>query len=323
MGWLWSSPQPAASKPPKPDPNPSSESAKPSPPPKQPEPEYSDPEIAKFMGQLEAEFNSSKDSKVAKAAPPPSSSSSSSSSPPAAPPQPPSSSSSSSSWGSSLFGSTPSPAAPSPTPSPPAPSAKVRETWTPTQLDPISESLLPTSMSCRQAFDAAFHCNSLGGQWTAVYREGALRACGEQWDDFLFCMRARALTSPHKENAIRDRFRRKEYAKYFAPDRPSSADVWKPRDEKAEPGEAFAVPFAAHDVDDEEWRRQEIERRRKMKEAQEAQEARDPPFAVFSLDSEEWRQHQARREKLVEELREKHGGDVQRVITIWFPPKNP
>lgn len=121
-------------------------------------------------------------------------------------------------------------------------------------------------MSCRQAFDAAFHCNSLGGQWTSVYRAGSVRSCSEHWDDFWFCMRTRAYSSPQKEEAIRDHYRKKEYAKYFAPGRPSSTDVWEPRTEKVEPGSAFREPLDMPDVSDEEWRRREIERRRRVQE---------------------------------------------------------
>ncbi|KAI1765862.1 hypothetical protein GGR53DRAFT_488560 [Hypoxylon sp. FL1150] len=121
-------------------------------------------------------------------------------------------------------------------------------------------------MSCRNAFDAAFHCNSLGGQWTSVYREGSVRSCSEHWDDFWFCMRTRAYSHPQKEEAIRAYYRAKEWAKYHAPGRPSSADVWEARTEKIEPGTAFRESLDMPDVSDEEWRRREIERRRQVQE---------------------------------------------------------
>lgn len=127
-------------------------------------------------------------------------------------------------------------------------------------------------MSCRQAFDAAFHCNSLGGQWLSVYREGGVRSCSEHWDDFWFCMRARAYSSPAKEDAIRDRYRRKELARYHAPGKPSSADVWEPRTELLPPGSAFANPYVKPDVSDEEWRRREMEHWRAVREMLKAEE---------------------------------------------------
>lgn len=145
---------------------------------------------------------------------------------------------------------------------------------TPDRLDPISESLLPTTMSCRNAFDAAFHCNSLGGQWTSVYRAGSVRSCSEQWDDFWFCMRTRAYAPPQKEEAIRAHYRAKEWAKYHAPGRTSSADVWEARTDKVEPGTAFRESLDMPDVSDEEWRRREIERRRQVQEMLSREEGR-------------------------------------------------
>ncbi|KAI1210662.1 uncharacterized protein F4807DRAFT_459502 [Annulohypoxylon truncatum] len=265
MGWMWSSPPPQG---PNSNPNSSLEQSKPSPSTKQTESQYGDPEIAKFMAQLQEEFGSN--SKPAEAAkppppqPPPSSSNSAPSPQSTSTSTSSSSSSSSSSWTRSLWGSS-NKSEPSPSPSTTL-SQPNRQTWTPSRLDPLSESLLPTEMSCRQAFDTAFHCNSLGGQWTAVYREGNVRSCSEHWDDFWFCMRTRTLPTQQKEDAVRAHYRRKEYLKYFAPDRPSSADVWEPRDEKLEPGAAFAEPLEMPDVSDEEWRRQEIERRRRVRE---------------------------------------------------------
>ncbi|KAI1449556.1 hypothetical protein F5Y02DRAFT_215542 [Annulohypoxylon stygium] len=269
MGWMWSSSQPL-SKGPDSNSN-SSEPPKPSQPTKQAESEYSDPEIAKFMAQLQGELSGSKTKPAEQAKPvepaqpaPPKPSSSSVPDPIA--------SSKSSDWTRSLWSSfksfSSSTDPPSPSPSQPNP-----QTWTPTQLDPLTESLLPTSLSCRTAFDAAFHCNSLGGQWLSVYREGSIRSCSEHWDDFWFCMRTRTLASPQKEEMIRDRYRRKEYAKYYAPGRISSTDVWEPRTEKVEPGSAFNEALDMPAVTDEEWRRQEIERRRRIREILEKEES--------------------------------------------------
>lgn len=128
-------------------------------------------------------------------------------------------------------------------------------------------------MSCRQAFDAAFHCNSLGGQWLSVYREGGVRSCSEKWDDFWFCMRTRAYApGSAKDDAVRDHYRRKELARYHGPGKPSSLDVWEPRTELLPPGSAFAHPYVRPDVGDEEWRRREIEHWRAVRQALEAEE---------------------------------------------------
>ncbi|XXG97742.1 mitotic fidelity of chromosome transmission- protein [Hypoxylon texense] len=267
MGWMWSSPT-APSKGSGSDSNStSSESNKPPPAPKEPQSIYGDVEIDKFMAELQAGFgnSSSKPAEPAQSTPPPASSESQ------APTKP---SSSWFSWGSSS--STQVDPSSSPSPSDPATYTRPRPqktttadpAVTPDRLDPISESLLPTRMSCAAAFDAAFHCNSLGGQWTSVYRAGAVRSCGDKWDDFWFCMRTRAYSPPEKEEAIRAHYRAKEWAKYHAPGRPSSTDVWDARDRKVEPGSAFreAVEVMPDDVSDEEWRRREIERRRQVQE---------------------------------------------------------
>ncbi|KAI1293357.1 hypothetical protein F5Y03DRAFT_374024 [Xylaria venustula] len=133
-------------------------------------------------------------------------------------------------------------------------------------------------MSCRQAFDHAFHCNSLGGQWMSVYRSGTMRSCSEQWDDFWFCMRTRAYSGTMREEAIRDYYRQKELAKY-GPGKPNSTDVWEPRTEKLPPDTAFQGPrYVKPDISDEEWRRLEIERRRtiqrRLREEEEEEEER-------------------------------------------------
>ncbi|KAG6017240.1 hypothetical protein E4U43_001953 [Claviceps pusilla] len=109
-------------------------------------------------------------------------------------------------------------------------------------LDPLSESLLPTEMSCRQAFDLAWSCNGLGGQFNSVYRHGNMRSCSEHWDDFWFCMRTRAHSGPLKASMIRTHYRNKAYRKY-GQDKPSSEDVWERRTEKLPPGSAFNIPI--------------------------------------------------------------------------------
>ncbi|KAK7415821.1 hypothetical protein QQX98_005603 [Neonectria punicea] len=106
----------------------------------------------------------------------------------------------------------------------------------------ISEDLLPADMSCRQAFDQAWACNSMGGQWNAVYRYGEMRSCSENWDDFWFCMRIKSYSPEMREKAIRAHYRNKEYAKY-GPNKPSSENIWQSRDDKVEPGTVFTEPI--------------------------------------------------------------------------------
>ncbi|KAL7906739.1 hypothetical protein GGI35DRAFT_456697 [Trichoderma velutinum] len=236
MGWLWTSSPP---KPPT-DQSPSSSSPPPSqstlpPPPStstssQAPNEPVDPEIQKLL-EL---FNKSEDT-------PKSSSSSSSSTSSAQSP------SVISSWLSSKLSTAPE--------APPVP-----------HLDPVSESLLPTDMSCRQAFDLAWSCNSLGGQWNAVYRHGEMRSCSHLWDDFWFCMRTKSYSGTLKENAVREHYRRKEYEKYYAPGSRSSEDIWQAREQKVAPETAFAEAVEIAKVDDNEWRKLEEERRRKIRQ---------------------------------------------------------
>ncbi|OAQ69178.1 hypothetical protein VFPPC_05286 [Pochonia chlamydosporia 170] len=126
--------------------------------------------------------------------------------------------------------------------------------------DALSESLLPTDMSCRQAFDLAWSCNGLGGQFNSVYRYGNMRSCSEHWDDFWFCMRTKSYTGELKANMVRTHYRNKAHRKY-GDGKPSSEDVWDSRAEKMPPGSAFNLPVDAPSVGDEEWRRMEQERR--------------------------------------------------------------
>ncbi|RDL39725.1 uncharacterized protein BP5553_04065 [Venustampulla echinocandica] len=128
---------------------------------------------------------------------------------------------------------------------------------------PVSEQILPKTMSCRQAFDEAFYCNSLGGKFNDLYRYGGLKSCSENWSAFWFCMRTKNYGRELKEEAIRDHYRQRERLKYSREvEAQSSEDIWKSRDRKLEWGEAFNVPFPEFDGDDEEWNRRERERRR-------------------------------------------------------------
>ncbi|KIL94808.1 hypothetical protein FAVG1_01739 [Fusarium avenaceum] len=107
--------------------------------------------------------------------------------------------------------------------------------------DALSEALLPADMSCRQAFDQAWACNSMGGQFNAVYRYGEMRSCSENWDDFWFCMRTRGYSAEQRQKAIKEHYRAKEFIKY-GPGKPSSEDVWESRDEKVLEGTTFNAP---------------------------------------------------------------------------------
>ena len=94
-------------------------------------------------------------------------------------------------------------------------------------LDISPAAMYPRTMSCRQAFDQAYYCQSLGGKFNDIYRYGAMQSCSEQWGAFWFCMRTR--TQPQKEREIqikdyyaaRDERRRKEFG--------SSESVWEIR----------------------------------------------------------------------------------------------
>ena len=87
-------------------------------------------------------------------------------------------------------------------------------------------------MSCRQAFDQAFYCQSLGGKFNDIYRYGHLKDCSEQWGAFWFCMRTRTLPDQDKEGMIaefyadRDERRRKEVG--------NSESVWELREKAVE-----------------------------------------------------------------------------------------
>ncbi|KAM0353691.1 hypothetical protein ACHAPU_001708 [Fusarium lateritium] len=107
--------------------------------------------------------------------------------------------------------------------------------------DVLSEALLPTDMSCRQAFDQAWACNSMGGQFNAVYRYGEMKSCSENWDDFWFCMRTRGYSAEQREKAIKEHYRAKEFIKY-GPGKASSEDIWESRDELLPVGTTFNTP---------------------------------------------------------------------------------
>ena len=81
-------------------------------------------------------------------------------------------------------------------------------------------------MSCRQAFDDAFYCSSVGGQFNNVYRYGRLKNCTDHWSQFWFCMRIKSKGDDAKKELVSDWYEKKE-RKYR--EGPSSEDVWEER----------------------------------------------------------------------------------------------
>ncbi|ROW17094.1 hypothetical protein VPNG_01039 [Cytospora leucostoma] len=222
-----------------------------------------DPEISRFLEDLMGDVKSTASSEN-KQSPPPSTSSpadpaSGSSSPPAQAPQ------SSIAW-SSWFSRSSTPTDPFPKSSDTPPSSHQQHTPPPsatdtlqagettttpsspdgeTRLSPLAESLLPTTMDCEQAFNQAFYCQSLGGQWNNIYRYGGVKSCSENWDDFWFCMRVKGYGAGKvRDDSIREYYRKKHLAKY-GPGKPSSEDVWREREERLPPGAAFTEPVEA------------------------------------------------------------------------------
>ncbi|KAK0875597.1 hypothetical protein LTR87_010564 [Friedmanniomyces endolithicus] len=102
----------------------------------------------------------------------------------------------------------PSPADYSPEPAPPPPPPRLNPDGT-TNIHPTA--LYSRTMSCRQAFDHAFYCQSLGGKFNSLYRYGRLEGCSEQWGAFWFCMRIRTMGQGEgKEAAVRGYYAERE-----------------------------------------------------------------------------------------------------------------
>ncbi|MCJ1292786.1 hypothetical protein MMC34_004339 [Xylographa carneopallida] len=132
------------------------------------------------------------------------------------------------------------------------PSTAGHEVLLPSQVNHSSiapERLYPTSMSCRTAFDAAFYCQSFGGQFTNLYRYGGMRSCSDQWANFWFCMRTNrgAMGEEWKKRKIQEHYAGRA-RKYQVG--PSSEDVWEMREEIVEG--AFEGDLEAVE---EEWRK--------------------------------------------------------------------
>jgi len=99
------------------------------------------------------------------------------------------------------------------------------------------------TMSCRQAFDAAFYCQSLGGKFNDIYRYGELRSCNEHWSDFWFCMRNKSKSESVKKQLIIERFKAKEDKIRSGP---NSEDIWTAR----KPHERLQNPFRGEPEED-------------------------------------------------------------------------
>ncbi|KAI9742501.1 MAG: hypothetical protein M1818_004035 [Claussenomyces sp. TS43310] len=146
---------------------------------------------------------------------------------------------------------------PQPTPPPldPSPLSRARA---PTLSTSLEEDLLPAEMSCRQAFDSAFYCQSLGGQFNNLYRHGGIRNCSDHWNEFWFCMKTKSTGDEQRADMIRDYYRRKGLKYKLGP---SSEDVWQVREKRLEMGEAFSIPVEDQMGSDEEWNKREQVRR--------------------------------------------------------------
>ena len=113
----------------------------------------------------------------------------------------------------------------------------------------------PTTVSCRAAFDAAFYCASLGGQFTSLYRYGQLRQCSQEWSDFWWCMRTNRSFMSDEERAkkVLERGVRREREKYGGEGRGSSEDVWERRGRKVQG--AFNGDLDTLERQEWEWQR--------------------------------------------------------------------
>ena len=95
--------------------------------------------------------------------------------------------------------------------------------------DDISpDSLYPSEIHCRSAFDYALFCQSFGGQFVNIYRYGQFRSCSNHWEDFWLCMRTRQWDEKDRVKAIKEHYRKKA-VKYKTG--PSSEDIWQVRAE--------------------------------------------------------------------------------------------
>lgn len=79
-------------------------------------------------------------------------------------------------------------------------------------------------------------------------------------------MRTRTYPPEARAEAIKEHYRAKEARKYGG-GKPSSEDIWESREERVPPGTAFREPFEPPVVDDKAYRREDAERRKRLREA--------------------------------------------------------
>lgn len=263
MGWLWSSSS-APAKPEAPqDPAQTQIPTAAQPPPPKAAPSDDDVEVAKFLHEMMSEVKSVRESFDASKADDSSAASNLSGTT-----SPSTKSTWASRWATSVMSFSPSSA---PAAAPISQQQELPESIPDSEkrLSPMAESLLPTQMSCEQAFNLAYYCQSMGGQFTNLYRYGGLRSCSENWSDFWFCMRIKSYPAGEvKENMVREHYRNKELAKY-GPGKPSSEDVWRERRVRVKPGEALSPPLIeeaqAQSMSDAEFQKLEMERYEKIR----------------------------------------------------------
>ncbi|KAI5274396.1 hypothetical protein E4T47_02636 [Aureobasidium subglaciale] len=112
----------------------------------------------------------------------------------------------------------------------PSPSGSIeQQSPTDAPLDISPEALYPRQMSCRQAFDQAFYCQSLGGKFNDIYRYGELRSCSDNWNAFWFCMRIKTLPDKEKEERIKEFYQAKD--EQNKAEKGSSEKIWNLRTE--------------------------------------------------------------------------------------------
>ncbi|KAG9680440.1 hypothetical protein KCU95_g17657, partial [Aureobasidium melanogenum] len=96
-------------------------------------------------------------------------------------------------------------------------------------IDISPDALYPRQMSCRQAFDQAFYCQSLGGKFNDIYRYGELRSCSDNWNAFWFCMRIKTLPDREREERIKEFYKARD--EQNKAERGSSEKIWDLRTE--------------------------------------------------------------------------------------------
>ncbi|KAI9725510.1 MAG: hypothetical protein M1828_003181 [Chrysothrix sp. TS-e1954] len=93
------------------------------------------------------------------------------------------------------------------------------------------DSFYPSTMSCRQAFDAAYVCSGLAGQARNLYRYGGVRGCDELWYAWRFCIRTKAMDKEEARHRIREWNKSKAARRKLGR---NSEEVWEMRREPVE-----------------------------------------------------------------------------------------